>query len=289
MKFLKYFFEFLSIISLLLIFKIIGLIYASNLGSFIGKLIGPIFRSKSVVKKNLKIFKQNISDEEIKLISNKMWSNIGRTFSEYVYLKKFNQDLNNNLIKIINLKYLSEIKKENKPVIFISGHFANFELMAMKLNQFIKLAAIYRPLNNFLLNPIMEYLRIKYICPNQIKKGKSGLRQILQNFNNGYSIALMIDQRVSEGISINFFNEPALTTTIPAQLVLRYNCKVVPLSIKRINNINFEITIEQPIEFNNLDNNTENIKKITLKLNQELEKMIINNTSQWIWTHNRWK
>ena len=135
----------------------------------------------------------------------------------------------------------------------------------------------------------MEYLRIKYICPNQIKKGKSGLRQILQNFNNGYSIAFMIDQRVSEGISINFFNERALTTTIPAQLVLRYNCKVVPLSIKRINNINFEITIEQPIEFNNLDNNAENIKKITLKLNQELEKMIINNTSQWIWTHNRWK
>ena len=289
MKFLKYFFEFLSIISLFLIFKIIGLIYASNLGSFIGKLIGPIFRSKSVIKKNLKIFKQNISDEEIKLISNDMWSNIGRTFAEYVYLKKFNQDLNNNLIKIINFKYLDEIKKENKPVIFISGHFANFELMAMKLNQFIKLAAIYRPLNNFLLNPIMEYLRIKYICPNQIKKGKSGLRQILQNFNNGCSIALMIDQRVSEGISINFFNEPALTTTIPAQLVLRYNCKVVPLSIKRINNINFEITIEQPIEFNNLDNNAENIKKITLKLNQELEKMIINNTSQWIWTHDRWK
>ena len=105
MKFLKYFFEFLSIISLFLIFKIIGLIYASNLGSFIGKLIGPIFRSKSVIKKNLKIFKQNISDEEIKLISNDMWSNIGRTFAEYVYLKKFNQDLNNNLIKIVNLKF----------------------------------------------------------------------------------------------------------------------------------------------------------------------------------------
>ena len=289
MKSIKYFFEFLSIISLFLIFKIIGLIHASNLGSFIGKLIGPLFRPKSVIKKNLKIFKNNISAEEIKLISNDMWSNIGRTFSEYVYLKKFNQDLNNNLIKIINFKYLDEIKKENKPVIFISGHFANFELMAMKLNQFIRLATIYRPLNNFFLNPIIEYLRIKYICSNQIKKGKSGLRQILQNFSNGYSIALMIDQRVSEGISINFFNEPALTTTIPAQLVLRYNCKVVPLSIKRINNINFEITIEQPIEFNNLDNNTENIKKITLKLNQELEKMIVNNTSQWIWTHNRWK
>ena len=128
-----------------------------------------------------------------------MWSNIGRTFSEYVYLKKFNQDLNNNLIKIINFKYLDEIKKANKPVIFISGHFANFELMAMKLNQFIKLSTIYRPLNNFFLNPIIEYLRIKYICSNQIKKGKSGLRQILQNFSNGYSIALMIDQRVSEG------------------------------------------------------------------------------------------
>ncbi len=289
MKFIKYFFEFLSVLSLFLIFKIIGSTHASNLGSFIGKFTGPLFRSKSVIRKNLRIFKKNISDEEIKLISNGMWSNIGRTFSEYIYLKKFNQDLNNNLIKIKNFKYLDEIKKENKPVIFISGHFSNFELMAMKLNQFIKLATIYRPLNNFFLNPILEYLRLKYICPNQIRKGKSGLRQILQNFNNGYSIALMIDQRVSEGIEADFFSKPALTTTIPAQLILRYSCKVVPVSIKRINNVNFEITIEQPLEFNTLENNIENVRKITLTLNQVLEKMIINNTSQWIWTHDRWK
>ena len=108
-------------------------------------------------------------------------NNIGKT-----YLKKFNQDLNNNLIKIINLKYLSEIKKENKPVIFISGHFANFELMAMKLNQFIKLAAIYRPLNNFLLNPIIELYKFVTSFIASLRKSFENARNIYENVLNTF-------------------------------------------------------------------------------------------------------
>ena len=175
-------------------------------------------------------------------------------------------------------------------MVFISGHFANFEIMAMKLNQQnIKLAAIFRPLNNFFLNPMMEYLRRKYICPVQIKKGKAGVKEMLKKYKEGFSIALMIDQRVSEGIKVNFFEKPALTTTIPAQLVLRFNCKIVPIYCERIDNVKFKITINQPLEFDNLENNSQNIEYITLKLNNILEKMIKQNPGQWIWSHNRWR
>ena len=175
-------------------------------------------------------------------------------------------------------------------MVFISGHFANFEIMAMKLHQQnIKLAAIFRPLNNFFLNPMMEYLRRKYICPVQIKKGKAGVKEMLKKYKEGFSIALMIDQRVSEGIKVNFFEKPALTTTIPAQLVLRFNCKIVPIYCERIDNVKFKITINQPLEFDNLENNSQNIEYITLKLNNILEKMIKQNPGQWIWSHNRWR
>ena len=74
--------------------------------------------------------------------------------------------------------------------------------MAMQLEKSgINLAAIYRPLNNKYLNNTMEHIRKKYICKKQIKKGRSGSRELIKNFNDGSSIALMIDQRVREVLS----------------------------------------------------------------------------------------
>ena len=135
-----------------------------------------MFRSKHITKQNIKTGLGNIDEKKESKIVNDMWSNIGRTFAEYVFLKDFKFNRTNlNHMKIYGSNYLDEIKKNNERVIFYSGHFANFELMAMELEKSgIKCAAIYRPLNNFFLNPLMEYLRMKYICPNQIPKGKSG-------------------------------------------------------------------------------------------------------------------
>jgi len=291
MKIIKYFFEFVSIISLFCIFKIIGLKNASNLGSVLGKLIGPLFRSKNIIKQNIKTGLGEIDEKRESEIINDMWSNIGRTFAEYVFLKDFKFNKTNfDHMKINGVNYLDEIKSNNEPVIFYSGHFANFELMTMELEKFgIKCAAIYRPLNNLFLNPIMEYLRMKYICPNQIPKGRIGMREIISKVRNGYSIALMVDQRVSEGPRTLFFNKPAHTTTIPAQLVLKYNYKLVPISLERKEGSNFEMTIHEPYRIVKTGNDKNDIATITLKINKILEKMIIENPRQWIWSHNRWK
>ena len=291
MKIIKYFFEFIIIISLFCIFKIIGLKNASNLGGIIGKTFGPLFRSKQVIKKNIKIGLGEIDKKKESEIISEMWSNIGRTFSEYVFLKyfKFNKT-NFSHMTIHGINYLNDIKRSNKPVIFYSGHFGNFELMAMELDKFgIKTAAIYRPLNNFFLNPLMEYLRMKYICPAQIPKGRIGMREIINKVKDGYSIALMVDQRVGEGPRVPFFNKPAHTTTIPAQLALKYNCKLVPIFIERKNSVNFEMTIYEPYKIEKTGNDEEDIKNITIKINKIIEKMIIKNPKQWIWSHNRWK
>ena len=291
MKIIKYFFEFTSIMSLFFIFKIIGLRNASNLGSILGKFIGPLFRSKFIIKQNIKTGLGEISKEKESEIINNMWSNIGRTFAEYVFLKDFKFNRTNfNHMKINGVNHLEQIKKNNDSVIFYSGHFANFELMAMELDKSgIKCAAIYRPLNNFFLNPLMEYFRMKYICPNQIPKGRIGMREIISKVKDGYSIALMVDQRVSEGPRTPFFDKPAHTTTIPAQLALKYNCKLVPISLERKEGPNFEMTIHEPYKIEKTGNDEEDTKNITLKINQIIEKMILNNPKQWIWSHNRWK
>ncbi len=283
MKNIKYFFQFLIIITLFLIYKTLGLRYSSILSAQIFKILGPIFRSRKISHKNLITAFPELNKIQRNKILKKMWLNYGRIFAEYLFIKDIKSS--NSLI-VENQEILEKIKKESKPVIFVSGHFDNFELMAMHIEKSgIDLAAIYRPLNNIFLNPIMEKIRKKYICKKQIKKGISGTKEMLQNFKNGSSIALMIDQRVSQGIRSNFFNKEALTTTIPAQFVKKFNTKVVPIYIERTKNNNFKLKIYKPLEFENNDS----LEKITSDLNKILEKMIINNPDQWIWTHNRWK
>jgi len=286
MKIIKYFFEFIFIYFFLIVFKCIGYKNSSNLGAKLGLIFGPLFRSKKKIINNLKIANVGIGDEERDIIIKKMWGNYGRILGEYPYLKKFKNNIFKNYISIDGIEHLEEIKKNKKKVIFVSGHFSNFELMAMQLeNKGIDVAAIYRPLNNIFLNKIMEKIRINDICKVQIKKGKSGNRDLIKYFKNGYSIALMIDQRVSEGLQINFFNKKAYTTTIPAQLVKKYDCEIVPIYINRFNKYFFKMKVYQPLSFER----DLSLEDITLKLNVLLEKMILKNPEQWIWSHNRWK
>ncbi len=284
MKIFKYFFEAIIIYTLFIIIKIIGLNLSRKLFSSLFEALGPFFKNDRIINENLKNFKHDIKKNERAKIKKKMWANYGMTFVEYIFLHKFRN--NDSHIKINGSEILKKISNSNKPVIFVSGHFSNFELMSMEITKSkIKLATIYRPLNNIFLNPFMEYLRKKYICENQIKKGLNGVRESIDLLKKNVSIALMIDQRVSEGELIDFFNKPALTTTLPAQLSLKYNIPIVPVLIKRTSDKNFQIEILEEIECNKFENKIE----LTKELNRTLEKMIRLNPDQWIWTHNRWK
>ena len=286
MKYLKYFTQFIFVIVFFSIFKLLGPRTSSVVGGKLFEFIGPLFRSKNIIEKNIKIAFPNKNSNEVSNIKKLMWNNYGRVFAEYMFIKDFRTEKLASNIKIEGQEILNEIKKNNQSVIFISGHFANFELMAMHLEKTgIELAAIYRPLNNIFVNKIMESIRKNYICKNQIKKGLGGVKKLLDLKKKNFSTALMIDQRVSEGIASDFFNKKALTTTIPAQLVKKFGIPVVPIHIERISDINFKITISKPVHFSS----ETSLKEITDKLNIILEKMLIINPSQWIWSHNRWK
>lgn len=280
---IKYFLQFLIIVILFLIFKIIGLKNSTYISGKLFNFFGPLFRSNKICHNNLSLAFPELNKLERNKIIKNMWFNYGGILAEYIFIKKIKYSKN---IKIENQFILDSIKEKSEPVIFVSGHFNNFELMAMHIEKSgIDLAAIYRPLNNKFLNPIMEQIRKTHICKKQIKKGISGTKEILRNFKNGTSIALMIDQRVSQGIKSKFFNKEALTTTIPAQFVKKFGAKVIPIYIEKTNEGYFKLKIFDPLNFDKKDS----LEKITLDLNKTLEKMILKNPSQWIWTHNRWK
>ncbi len=283
-KNLNYLLQSIVIYLLFFVGKIIGLYSSRKLFSFIFLLIAPKFKSSDIVKKNLRIFSNSLSLKEEKKIISNMWKNYGMTFIEYMYLGFFRK--NNSHIVIKGEKNLHNLIHNKTSAVFVSGHFANYELMSMEITKRdIKLATIYRPLNNFFLNPLMESLRKKYVCKNQIKKGINGVREAIEYIKKGFSIALMIDQRVSEGEKINLFNKLALTTTLPAQLSLKYNLPIIPVFIERTKENNFEITFHEEIKPNEFKSKID----LTAKLNRILEQMIKKNPYQWIWTHNRWK
>ena len=287
MKKINYFIQYVLILILFSIFKILGIKLSIIISSSIFSLLGPMIKKNKISKQNLSYVFKNINNQSKERITRRMWKNYGKIFAEYMFIKDFRLNPKfSKKIKLENNEMLNEVKSKSEPVIFVSGHFNNFELMAMSIEKFgINLAAVYRPLNNYFLNPIMVNIRKKYICRNQIQKGISGTKNLLKSYKNGSSIAIMIDQRVSEGIQSDFFEKKALTTTIPAQFVKKFNCKIVPVYIERLENDDFKIKFSKPLVFNR----DESIEQITLKLNQSLEKMILKNPDQWIWTHNRWR
>ena len=283
-KIINYFLQSILIYFFFITGRLLGIKISRKIFANLFFLVGPLFKSSKIVKKNIEIFSTTgIILNEKEIIRN-LWKNYGMTFIEYIFLDQFRK--NNTHVRIEDKANLPQINIEKKPVIFISGHFSNFELMSMEISKKnIPLATIYRPLNNLFLNPFMEFLRKKYICKNQIKKGIKGVKDTIEFIKDKKSIALMIDQRVSEGEKINLFQKPALTTTLPAQLSKKFNLDIVPVYIERDSNKNFKIEFQKRIKPENFLNKI----SLTNHLNHILEEMIKKNPNQWIWTHDRWK
>jgi KDO2-lipid IV(A) lauroyltransferase len=291
MKLIRYFLEFILVIFFFLIFKIIGLKLSSNFGEYVGKYFGPLFRKKTVSRKNIKIVFPNISEKETDILITNMWMNIGRIFGEYVHLDRFSV-VDDRKIKITfrNNQIVTALKINKHPIVFFSGHFSNFELMARCLTELgFNIGAIYRPLNNIFLNPIMEFIRRKYICAIQIEKGSKGTKKLIKHISSNNPLALMIDQRLSSSIHVPFFNKLATTTTTPAQLAIKYNALLVPVFIKRIKKTEFEFFIEEPITINKKNDYEKDIFNITQVLNHKIEEFVKEDPSHWLWLHDRWK
>ena len=291
MKIIKYILEAFFIYIIFLLIKIIGINWGRKISSYIFVKLGFIFRSRTTIKENISTAFSNLNENERNNIIKSMWKNYGFVFAEYIFMKKFRLDeFSKPHISIQGEEILKEVIKSGKPVIFVSGHFANFELMAMELEKKnINLCAIYRPLNNFLINPFMVSIRKKYICRNQIKKGLSGTKDAIEFLKKKYSIALMVDQRLGESERYPFFSKSAHTTTLPAQLALKYNCKIIPIYLERNQDNFFKMEILNPIDIEKTNDAEKDKINITIKINQIIESMIKRNPGQWIWTHGRWK
>ena len=281
-KIIRNYSEFFLFLAINFILKIFSFSLTSNIGGFIVRNLGVYTKYFSIIKTNLKIL--NLSEEEIIKLAKKNLDQTGRVFFEFFNLKKFNWEN----IKVKNYHFLQELKKYKGSCIFLSAHLGNWEITRNYLLQSgFTLHSVYRHANNSLIDSYIQNNR-KEKNAFFYKKGSESAKNMILALKKNHHLALLVDQRDSSGPLINFMGKECFATNGYANLALKYKTKICPIYSRRLNNDNFEIVIEKPLEFEDFSNlNSKSI--IEMVHENYFKKWILENPTQWLWVHQRWR
>jgi len=271
-------------------FRLFGQDRACAIGGWLGRSLGLKLGISRRARKNIAHAMPNLGSDEIERIVEGMWTNLGQTISEYAFLEDFRKPEGAHRIELQGAEYLKEIKARGKGGIFVSGHFANWELMplVMQLNGY-EGGEVYRHANNPYVNDWMVALRARATGTVQIPKGATGARQIVRLLRENKFIAMLVDQKMNDGIEARLFNQPAMTTAAPAGLAVRYGAPLIPAHFIRKDGSHFLLRVYEPIYAMEGAEPFAEIMRLTQALNDFLEARIRECPSQWLWVHNRWK
>jgi len=264
------------------IFRILPLAVASSLGGFFARAIGKFMSANKTARKNLaEVFPEKSAAGREEIIT-KMWDNLGRTAAELAHLN------NPKILQSIKVIGAENLPAHGKPAFMFSGHLANWELLACVAQKYGRITtAVYREANNKLVDKIITKIRApRYI--NLIPKGRQGAVKIARAIKNNEAIAMLVDQKMNDGISVPFFWREAMTAPAIAELALRYNAPIIPARVVRTGGANFEVTIYPPIIYEKTDDTAKDVQTIMLTINQILEGWIRECPEQWFWVHKRW-
>ena len=267
-----------------LFFRILPFNIVSSLGAVLFKLIGPMTNKNKIVRTGLKIAFPEKSEKEINNLVLRQWDNIGRTFAEFPVSHK---------IKIIDNKNISVngLYKavKNTPALFISGHFANWEIiLSLLIETKLPVQITYRKLNNPYIDYRIRKQREKNGAKFLIQKsGQTSARNLLKALKNNQSIAMLNDQKFNEGISVPFFGVNAMTSQGFVRLALKTDLPLIPVIVQR-NKSKFTINFYEPINFIRTRNKSLDVENGVIQINRFFEDRVKENPDQWFWAHKRW-
>jgi len=270
-------------------FRIFGVETASAIGGFVGREFFYRTGLTGRARDNLLAAYPQMEKSECEQILREMWDNLGRTIAEYAHLDKMSIKGPNPRIVLAGLEHADVALASGKPVIFISGHFANWEVIQFAAAQYgVEGGAVYRPVNNPFVDHWMVRQRMRNGTPEQIAKGAQGTRRIFTLLRGGKAIFLLVDQKTNEGVAAPFFGRDAMTTPAPAALALKLGAILLPVSNERIGDTRFRITAHPPIDYSPSADHDRDILALTEKINEKVEQMVRYRPSQWLWIHRRW-
>lgn len=285
---LQYWLEAAAFFTFIGIFRALGLNGASDFGGWLASTLGPLTPLHKRARRRMQRVLDN-SDEQANRILLGMWENLGRTIGEMPHLGKFRPFEPGGHIEFDDYEIADAIKSRDSGAIWVSGHFANWELMPALMTKYgLNGGVVYRPPNNPYVDNYLVNLRRKYAAPIQIPKGPKGVRDIISHLKNKGHLAMLVDQRMSDGIEVPFFGIPTMTPAAPAQLALRHNLPIIVVSFERTGGPNFRARLYDPIEPVSTGDRDGDMKKIMTRVNLILERCIRARPHEWLWLHRRW-
>jgi KDO2-lipid IV(A) lauroyltransferase len=286
---LRYSAEAAGFFFLIAIFKLLGLDGASALGGFIGREI--LYRTPITARArdNLRAAFPEKTSAEIEAIAKEMWDNLGRTVAEYPHLHKISMNGPKPRIEVMHIERSDAAVETGKGVLFISGHFGNWETMPSAAAQRgYDGGTVYRPVNNPFVDRWIVKQRIKAGSKEMITKGPQGTRRIFTLLRRGKAIFLLVDQKTNEGVAAPFFGQMAMTTPAPAGLALRLGAALLPVRNERLKGAHFRMHVHSPLRFAPTGNSDEDVVALTTRINEAIEDCVRERPSQWLWIHRRW-
>lgn len=267
--------------------RALGVDRASNLGGWLLRNLGPRTGTHRTVTRNLRIAFPDMPEAEREALAVAAWEQTGRTFAETPLLDRITVE--SGRLEVVGLERLHAIRDSGRPVVFVSGHLANFETMAaVILAAGVPCQITYRAANNPYVDAQIRRARARYGVKLFAPKGGEGARELLQGMQRGESVALMNDQKFSEGPEVTFFGQPVNAAPGPSRLALRYGTVLQPMSVVRLPGARFRVTAHEPIEIPQTGDRQADIAWGVQAVTSFVEDRVREAPVDWFWVHRRW-
>jgi KDO2-lipid IV(A) lauroyltransferase len=270
------------------LFRLLPLDAASAVGGWLGRLVGPRLGVTKRAQINLQRALPHLDPAEARLVMRDMWDNLGRVIAEYPHLEEFKVYGNDGRIEFVGDDILDPVVASGKSAIFISAHYGNWEIATMAATQRgLDVAEVYRAANN----PWIDRLIASYrgsVGSELIPKGVVAARRSIAAIRDGRHLALLVDQKMNDGIPVPFFDRDAMTAPAVAQLALRFDCAIMPARVERLNGARFRIVMSPPIAVTRTGDRHADTLAIMTAVNAEIESWIHARPEMWLWLHRRW-
>ena len=268
------------------LFRSLPIDWASALGGWLGRVIGPRLGVSRRARRNLERAMPENSPAENRRIISGMWDNLGRTAAEYPHLPTICAE-GSGRIEVVNGGAVTELAHDGRPGIIFGGHFANWEVGPYTLRRLlgVPLTSVYRAPNNPWIEPVLNRLRR---APDRIAKGSEGGRHLMRLLKGGGHVGILVDQKLNDGIAVPFFGRDAMTAPAVARFGLRFDCPLVPVNAERLGGARFRVTVGAPIELSPTGDTERDVHGTMRRINDLLEGWVRQRPEQWLWVHNRW-
>ncbi len=269
------------------VLRLLPVDWVSGLGATLFKALGPITKSQRIAERNIRLAFPELSPAERAALMRDQWDNLGRTFFEFPLTHRLTPA--EGRLEIVGRERLQAVAASGKPTVIVTGHFANWEVMAIAImDAGVPCRVTYRAANNPYVDRRIRSVRERYGVRLFAPKGGEGAREILGAMDRGESVVLLNDQKFNEGVAAPFFGRPAHTATGPTRLGLKAGRRLLPLSAERLGGARFRVTVHEPIELEETGDRARDLEAGVIQVNAFVESWVRAHPAQWFWVHKRW-